>query len=62
MEREECVPLHEEQLTAVRVGQLGRGLGQVRGSIQTQQVVQPRLNRVTGGIPGKGAGGRDRWG
>jgi hypothetical protein len=51
VEAEQSVTLNVEQLTAVGVWQLHWWLGQVAGSIQTQQVVQPLLNRVTRGIP-----------
>jgi hypothetical protein len=51
VEAEQRVSLHAVQLAAVWVRQLGWRLGQVRGGVQAQQVVQPRLDGVAAGIP-----------
>lgn len=49
--REQSVSIDVEQLAIVWVGQGGRGLGQVLGSIQAQERVQPGLHRISTRIP-----------
>lgn len=47
VEGEERVPLDVVEVALARVGQLGRGLGDVLGRVEAEELVEPFLNGVT---------------